>query len=450
VYELVVVGAGLIGAAAARHAAQRVLSRGRVALVGPAEDPREGWAERRAFGAHHDEGRITRCTDPEPTWALLAQRSIDRYGTIANESGVEFFDEVGHLAVGPPDSLSLSARASNAAAAGVPFEWLDESALRLRFPYLHFPPNAKAVWEPQRSGYISARRLVKAQTCSATSSGCDRVEAEAERIVDEDGRGFCTVHLRGGGVVRARKVLLACGAFTNGPAALIPEGKSLELNNTTTQTVHFSLSEADAARLQKMPSLIAKFDHWWAYVLPPIRYPDGRIVLKLGGARTAAATPVTGASNASLAGTRPLASPADLIEWYRTAGEPAATAEMAEMLRSLIPEVEPLEVRSDACANCRTPTGLPYIGELLGDDGRPILRGGDGGHMYVATGGNGLAAKSSDEIGRLAACAVLSVGGWDPEEKHPLLAAERFTPRLRPSVNVQASPLPQQKAKWYD
>ena len=82
-------------------------------------------------------------------------------------------------------------------------------------------------------------------------------------------------------------------------------------------------------------------------------------------------------------------------------------------------QVCPLEIRSDACANCTTPTGLPYIG--------PVRDG-----LYVATGGNGLAAKSSDEIGRLAAKAALAGGGWDEEETHPLLAAARFQPRLKP------------------
>ena len=73
---------------------------------------------------------------------------------------------------------------------------------------------------------------------------------------------------------------------------------------------------------------------------------------------------------------------------------------------------------TDACANCRTPNGLPMLGAV-----RPGL--------HVATGGNGLAAKSSDEIGRLAACAALSPSGWDPGETHELLAAERFAPRLK-------------------
>ena len=39
------------------------------------------------FGAHHDEGRHTRALDPDPTWAVLVRRSINRYRDIEAKSG---------------------------------------------------------------------------------------------------------------------------------------------------------------------------------------------------------------------------------------------------------------------------------------------------------------------------------------------------------------------------
>ena len=50
----------------------------RVALIGPPEQPKTAWATREAMIAHYDEGRITRMTDPDATWAALAARSIER------------------------------------------------------------------------------------------------------------------------------------------------------------------------------------------------------------------------------------------------------------------------------------------------------------------------------------------------------------------------------------
>ena len=96
-YEYIVVGKGLMGAAAARHLTAH--SPG-VALIGPDEPPGRA-AHTGVFGSHYDEGRITRILDPDRIWALLAQRSIARYRDIEKHSGIAYYHEVGHLAVGP-------------------------------------------------------------------------------------------------------------------------------------------------------------------------------------------------------------------------------------------------------------------------------------------------------------------------------------------------------------
>mmetsp|Transcript_36410 Transcript_36410/g.48182 ORF Transcript_36410/g.48182 Transcript_36410/m.48182 type:complete len:82 (+) Transcript_36410:3-248(+) len=81
----------------------------------------------------------------------------------------------------------------------------------------------------------------------------------------------------------------------------------------------------------------------------------------------------------------------------------------------MLPGIQPVKVTSDACATCKTSSGRPYIGQLC-----------DG--LFVAVGGCGLAANSSDEIGRLAAFAALSDTGWGLDES---LGEELFTPRLK-------------------
>uniref|UniRef100_A0A7S2CVA8 FAD dependent oxidoreductase domain-containing protein n=1 Tax=Haptolina brevifila TaxID=156173 RepID=A0A7S2CVA8_9EUKA len=257
-------------------------------------------------------------------------------------------------------------------ALGAAHERLDTSALCSRFPYLRFPDGAEGVWEPTSSGYISARRLVSAQITAARAGGCRHYESEAISVsedVSEEGHLFA-VTLADGRVLFSRRVLVACGAFTNGPHALLPTGEmtgnsdghgsakssgddplkdklgcgahlQLDLNNHTTQTVHFCLGEVDAARLRSMPSVIAKFPSWWAYVLPPIVYPDGRCVIKLGGARSEGgmgtspssshsqedgqedghAAPLQGAAKAPPFGAHPLPTPTHLINWYRSGGD---------------------------------------------------------------------------------------------------------------------------------
>ena len=74
-YAYIVIGKGLLGAAATRHLSA---TNQRVAVIGPDEPPNRAHHQG-VFGSHYDEGRITRILDPNRIWALLAQRSIARY-----------------------------------------------------------------------------------------------------------------------------------------------------------------------------------------------------------------------------------------------------------------------------------------------------------------------------------------------------------------------------------
>jgi sarcosine oxidase len=95
-FKYIVVGRGMMGAAAARHLAETVDG---VALIGPGE-PADIKSHQGVFASHYDEARITRTIDGDADWALLANRSIARYGDIATRSGVEFYAPVGCLMVG--------------------------------------------------------------------------------------------------------------------------------------------------------------------------------------------------------------------------------------------------------------------------------------------------------------------------------------------------------------
>jgi len=65
--KCVIVGAGLTGAASAKHIAQ-CSGEQKIVLVGPGE------GEEGAFGACYDEGRIYRILDGIEVWAQLAEK----------------------------------------------------------------------------------------------------------------------------------------------------------------------------------------------------------------------------------------------------------------------------------------------------------------------------------------------------------------------------------------
>jgi sarcosine oxidase len=98
-FKYIVVGRGLMGAAAARHLARQADG---VAVIGP-DEPTDRKAHQGVFASHYDEGRITRTIDPDRNWALLANRSIGRYGEIARDSDIDFYREVGCVVVAPTE-----------------------------------------------------------------------------------------------------------------------------------------------------------------------------------------------------------------------------------------------------------------------------------------------------------------------------------------------------------
>ncbi len=369
-FRYAVIGCGLMGAAAARHLAN--MAEG-VALIGPPE-PVDKTQHRGVFASHYDEGRITRTIDPDPVWAKLACNSIGRYRDIEAATGISFYREVGSLltGAGTGDGRQYVERTENAArGANVQAERLSHADMQARFPWFSFPDGTEGVFEARGAGHISPRRLVMAQAQLAERAGAERIDAQVSSV--REVAGHVAITLADGAVVEAERVLCAAGGFSiqNG---LLPTSLDLQVYGRT--VVFFEVSEADAAAMSAMPSMIHKAvaDHDDIYLLPPIRYPDGKFYLKIGGDPD-----------------EMLLQPEDLGGWFRSDGRPHAREHLVARMKALVPDLDVLSISSASCVTSYTSTGYPAIGWL------------SPGRIAVVTGGCGAAAKSSDEIGRLGA-----------------------------------------------
>jgi len=369
-FRYAVVGCGLMGAAAARHLANMTDS---VALVGPSE-PANKAEHRGVFASHYDEGRITRTIDPDPVWAKLARNSIGRYRDIEAATGISFYREVGSLltGAGTEEGRLYVARTENAAdVAGVTAKRLSSDGMKETFPWFSFPEGSEGIFEASGAGHISPRRLVIAQAQLAERAGAERIDAAVASL--REVAGHVAITLADGEVVEAERVLCAAGGFSiqNG---LLPQPLDLKVYGRT--VVFFEVSEADAHAMSAMPSMIHKAvaDRDDIYMLPPIRYPDGKFYLKIGGDPD----------------DMPL-QPEELGDWFRSDGRPQAREHLIARMKALVPGLDVLSVSSASCVTSYTPTGYPAIGWL------------SAGRIAVVTGGCGAAAKSSDEIGRLGA-----------------------------------------------
>jgi len=365
--KIAVVGRGLIGSAAARHLSKMGHA---VALIGP-DEPEDFSRHTGVFGSHYDEGRITRRFDPEPFWVQMNGAAISRYDEISAESGVEFYREAGVLHVGDAENPNVALVAKVTAENGILCEAYRDAELAERFPFLKSTAAMQGYFEPHDAGYISPRRLVRAQTIAAQRAGA--------RIIAEPAIGISESHF--GVTVRTNStsidvdhVLVAAGGHTQ---SLL--GQSLGIKVYGRTAALFRLSITEAQRLAEMPSMRCigpKGNN--PYILPPISYPDGQSWLKLGG------DPVD----------IPLESEADIKNWFRSGGSDQVADLLETQILDRIHDLEFEERRMVPCMTTFGNTGLPCIG--------PVSE-----RVTVAFCCYGKSAKCSDELGRLGAMALL-------------------------------------------
>ena len=368
--KIAIVGRGLIGSAAARHLAQ---AGHEVLLIGPSE-PENKTKHQGVFASHYDEGRITRALDASPFWSAVSRASIARYNQIESDSGVRFFSNVGAMMAGPEDGDFMRRVQAVRDDASIQADAYHGAELATRFPYFHFPDGVLALHEPTGAGYISPRKLVRAQGVAATRAGAQIVEATVTGLT-ETGSGVAIA--TGSGPVTADHVLVAAGGFTN---MILPDALPLHVYARTVAL--FEVDAEEAARLSGMPSLIyLKPNGEDPYLLPPIQYPDGKFYLKLGG--DPSDDPLTDAD--------------EVKDWFRSGGSADVAARLTDDMRARMPDLNIKRVHRNACVTTFTDRDTPIIDQLSD-------------RITVAVAGCGRGAKCSDELGRMGAEAVFARG----------------------------------------
>lgn len=389
-FEIAIIGAGLFGSAAARHLSR--LSDG-VALIGPAE-PRQKSTHQGVFGSHYDVSRLVRGIDPDLTWATLAKHSIDRYRSIEGSSGIGFYHDIGYMMVTPgglgTDWFDLPAMREVAAELDVDIEDVDDASLEQRFPYLRFTPGSSAVIQRKNAGYINPRRLLEAQQKLSIAQGTTLLREVVVQIRKSGGQ--IELDLRSGQKVRANRVLVATGAYTNA-TMLLPH----KLDTKIRAAMIMESEVAPETNASYPTTLYAKTDgeeDFWGLLMPPITYPDGRSYIK---------------TMDGFYGPAPLEGYAALGAWNRSNGHEDHHRVLQRALREVFPSLEVLSTHFKPCLITDTASHYPYI-DMFDD------------RIGIVVGGNGKAAKSSDEIGRLAA-GMIRTQSWPSSLPQSVFAA---------------------------
>lgn len=392
-YDLAVIGAGPLGSATARHAAEAGV---RVLLIGP-DEPSSPVDHQGTWAGYYDQGRLCHVLEVPVVTTMLAMRSRRRFADLSSRTGVDFLTPSHSVTVLPGTGTGGSAAlwfqrdllASNAADLGVEVDELDEAGLAAAYPQLVFEPGHVALRE--RGAFIlDPRALVQAELVAGRAAGVVLVRDEATSLRHRD--EGCEITVAGGQTWTADRVVVAVGAAVNASGLL---DRRLDLQPFGATVV---LAEVDGPDVVEMPTMMmlkvrGERMLFGGIVMAPVRYPDGRWYIKVSGSSLLQ---------------HPLETREEIAAWVRTGGNAADLDEAGELLAELLPGVELGELRTRPCLVCATPTDRPYID--WADDRTIVLVEGERGAM------------AADEIGRLAAD-LARTGSWTDSLPHAVFAA---------------------------
>lgn len=415
-YQYIVIGNGLMGSAAARYLSQWSDS---VALIGPGE-PADHSSHSGVFSSHYDEGRLAHKHSQDPIWAVISREAVRAYPELEVQSGVRFHGAVGRVIAGclsDEEESALQAWIARADPTGkeLHFYAADDRAWQERFPYLNFPAGYTLLHELAPAGYVNPRAMLRAQNVAAQQQGTVLIEQVVTNVVT-DATGV-TISTADGQQVRADKVLIAAGAFTNFHG-LLPYPLPLLLKTET--MIWANVSPETAQRLQRMPGVgynIDDPDIDDIYMAPPLLYPDGHYKIKMGCNTKGEQWPVT---------------LEEVQAWFQHGDSDCDKAPMDRAIKQILPDVDFGTITSHRCIVTYTPSGYPMIDRVPSDEH---------GRLFVATGGNGSGAAGSDTLGKLAA-GLMHDGRWLEElPREAFLATNQWGQSEKVLTKAQARAL---------
>jgi sarcosine oxidase len=220
--EIAVIGAGVMGTAAALELTRR----GHQVLV------LEQFEEGHTRGSSHGATRIFRVSYQDPIYVSLAQEALGDWERLERDTRSSLIETTGGLDVGENAPLCAEALTE----AGVDFEELSGDEVAERFG-LKLPSSDYAVFQKD-SGVIDAARTLTAQTKLASAAGAQfRYGTKVISISQEDSGAVVSLH---DGEVRAERILVSAGGWTR--SLMNGTGIQLPLEVTKQQIAYFSTS----------------------------------------------------------------------------------------------------------------------------------------------------------------------------------------------------------------
>ncbi|GIT12593.1 MAG: sarcosine oxidase [Chloroflexota bacterium] len=345
-FSYAIIGAGLIGSAAAKYIAT---NNNNVILIGPKE-PENKFNHNGIFASHYDEGRITRISDNDTTWAYLAKKSIQNYNSIFNLSNIDFYKEVGQVSAGPKSSdvnSYINSIIESSKTITYDYFHLNKEKMSSRYSNLKFPDNSEFILQTNNAGHISPRRLVKAQIKIFTTLKGTYLPSVVNNIEKTDSSNFI-IQTQDKHEIEAHKILVCGGGFTNF-TNILPFDLPIEIRGRT--IVMGKINKMKLSDYESYPSIIHKPDipgRHYTYILPAIKYPDDKYYIKIGGSNYYTS----------------INSYNESIDWFKSNGNDEEIDAITNELNTIYPKNIFERYRTSTCITTWTKSGYPIIDEI--------------------------------------------------------------------------------------
>ncbi|MCS7054724.1 MAG: N-methyl-L-tryptophan oxidase [Thermoflexales bacterium] len=244
-FDVIVIGAGVMGSAAAYHLAK---DGWRTLLI-------ERFQIAHTYGSSHGESRIFRFAYNNPDYARLAMQSYPHWRALEAASGERLLEVIGGLDIAhePAHHPDVEAVAKALAQVGGRFELLDADQIRARYPQWRLGDAAMAVFSPD-SGFLRATRCVQVMVEQAVKHGATVREQEPVTAILP---GQPVAVLTGVGRYSADKVIITGGAWINDLIRHV--SLQLPVRVEQAQVTYFTpLRNAESFQRERFPIFI----HW--------------------------------------------------------------------------------------------------------------------------------------------------------------------------------------------
>ncbi len=258
-YDLIVIGAGAIGSAAAYHAADRGL---KVLLL-------EQFEFDHGKGSSHGASRIIRFSYNREIYVQMAALAFSGWRSLEEVSGQTLMHRTGGINFGPRGEPHFEAMLDGLAAQQIPFELMNAEEGAKRFPQFRFDDDFEVLYQAD-AALLEASKCVLTHLRLAEQAGASLIQNAAVTSVSASDSSVTII--ANGSTYSADRLIVTAGAWSN--QVLRHLNLQLPLQPVRCQENYFEFNHPQAYEMGSFPVFIAHLLSDYGYPYMPYGLPS--------------------------------------------------------------------------------------------------------------------------------------------------------------------------------